>query len=218
MVGIGFILALVLPTLLWLTAVGDPRLYLDPSIPTGQLPYIASKLAGLLAVGLFTLQLLLMVVRNTRSRPGMVRWSSRAHFWLGFTVLGMITIHIGLFVLAASLRSGHFAVQLLLPRFQNGFYDAMVSVGAIAFYSIVLLVVIGVISRRKSLRGSGRKRLHRILVLVSVPLIIAHSFAIGSETNSITWLVFYGVLCSGSLAGLVLALRRKSFKSIAGRS
>ena len=202
MIASALLFAILLPTLLWLSVVGDPRLYLDPSVPPGQLAYVLSKLAGLCAAGLFALQLTLMVLRGTRFGPVVRRWGIRAHQRLGLAVVLVIVAHVVLFVAAASLRSEHLAARLLLPRWGSGFYDAMVSVGVLAFYLVVVVVAAGALSRRRDGTRGRFRRAHRALALASVPLVVVHSYAIGSETASVPVMAFYALFGAVALAGV----------------
>jgi len=196
------VLAVLLPTLLWLSVVGDPRLYVDPSVPSGQLAYVLSKLAGLCALGLFALQLTLMVLRGTALEPAAGRWGKPAHRRLGLSVVALIVAHVALFIAAASLRSDHLATHLLLPRFESGFYDAMVSLGVLALYVVLVLVFAGALAWRRAGRQSRPRGAHRLLALASVPLIAFHSYAIGSETSTLPVMAFYALLGAVALVGL----------------
>lgn len=203
MIVLGFALALVMPFLLWISAVGDPRLYLDASVPAGQLTYVLSKLAGLLAVGLFTLQLFLMIFRKSVIGPYLRQWDTASHRVLGVGAFAMILLHVVLFVAGASMRSGHLTWHLLLPSFGSGYYNAMVSLGVIALYLAFCLVFLGFLSSMRSKRRGAKWRyFHRAIAFAIVPLAIVHSYSIGSETNSLWVYIFYSIFLCIMLAGL----------------
>ncbi len=207
------ILALTPAFLLWLSAIGNPFHYLDPAVPEGQLLYVLSKLAGLCAVSLFTVQLIVTVLRGTPFGPSMRGWPTAAHAILGAGVLFAALLHVILFVAAASIRSEHLVTALLLPRWSTGFYDSMTSLGALALYTLVFIAVAGALGRRLGIirvwsttpryLQLKAQRIHRALVFLSVPLIIIHSYAIGSETGTLPFIIFYVVLGIAALIGLL---------------
>lgn len=205
-------LTLLGPALLWLAAVGNPLDYLGASVPDGQLLYVLSKLSGLCAVALLALQLSLTLLRATRPGRSFLHWSSTAHARLGAAVLLASALHVVAFVSAASLRSGHLAGHLLLPRWRSGFYDAMVSVGVIALALLLVAAGLGAFARRRrrsSLVGPRAARhTHRVLVLVLVPLVLAHSYAIGSETDTLPGRLFYTLVAIVVIIGIGCGLRR----------
>jgi len=197
MVPVVLIIACVLPSLLWVSAVGNPLYYFSHDVPAGQLPYVLSKLAGLYAVAFFPANLGLMF-----------HWSPIKHKLLGTLVATMVGLHIALFMTATSIRSGHLTLHLLLPRFTSGYYNAIVSVGAVAMYCLIFVIAIGATMRMAS-EYAARKRLHYILVLALTPLVVLHSYAIGSETNTILVLLFYFLTIGMWLKGLVLLIKGK---------
>ena len=206
-------LALVLPALLWLTSVGDPRAYLEPGVPSGQLAYVLSKLAGLQALSLLAMQLGLTAARGTRLYTVLgTRWSPGAHARLGLAVVALSVAHATLFVTAASLRSGHVAFGLLVPRWDSGDYDAMVSIGLLGLAAIVATGFAGARARRVGSTRRGPRRLHRGLVATTVGLVAVHSYAIGSETATVPGTALYAALglAAACAAARVVRLARRS--------
>lgn len=185
---------LIVPLALWLSSTGNVLEYLEDGVPAGQLLYILSKLAGLLAISLLTLQVSLMTLRRFASSERVAvlqfRWSTIRHTVLGCITILCAAIHAGLFFLAASARSEHWTWHLLLPRFQNGFYDAMVSLGAIALYGVVIVGFLGWHSRRYR----AYRPLHQFTVSLCALLVVIHSYAIGSETHTLALRLYYVVL------------------------
>lgn len=214
MVLVLYILAFViLPLILWLFSVGNVFDYLEDGVPVGQLLYILSKLAGLLAISLLTLQISLMsfrrlplALRGLKSRP---RWNIERHGILGTVTIICAVVHAGLFILAASARSDHWVWHLLAPRFQSGFYDAMVSLGVIAIYLLVIVGILGWYSRRRAYL----RPIHQVVVVLSTALIIIHSFAIGSETHTLPLRLYYVALLA-ILAGSTYTLFRSKYSSV----
>lgn len=180
---------LALPALAWFLSVGDIRDYFLPSVPTGQVFYIFSKLTGLLALSLITLQISLMVGRRVRFVRVSRRWNLSRHRWLGVATMLMVFAHVALFISATTLRAEHLTWHLLLPRFQSGFYDQMVSLGALGFFLILLIGWFGRFAYR-----SHARMLHRFFVAVMIVLVMVHSYAIGSESNSPIMLIYYVLL------------------------
>ena len=198
---------LLLPLVLWLFSVGNVLEYMDEAVPAGQLLYIFSKLAGLLALSLLTLQISLMSLRRISNARRLValnmRWNIERHGVLGSVVILCASLHAGLFFLAASARSEHWTWHLLLPRFQSGFYDAMVSLGAMALYVVVIVGFLGWYSRIRR----NYSPWHRIAVLICTVLVIIHSYAIGSETHTLALRLYYVVLMVILLGSAVSLIR-----------
>ena len=183
---------LVLPVFIWWRSVGNPIVLFDSSVPPGQLLYVFSKLAGLLAITCLGLQLFFICVPKG-VRVNVLSWSSKIHVWFGVFSLVLIGLHIGLFFVAASLRSDHLAMDLFKIRLSNGFYDQMVSAGALSMYLLLVLLVAGIFLYQRKL-GKRLKEVHRAIAWIALLLSIGHSYAIGSETNSMLVKLFYASL------------------------
>lgn len=185
--------ALVLPVFIWWRSVGNPVVLFDGSTPPGQLLYVFSKLAGLVAITCIGLQLLFICI-SKGVRTNILRWSVKTHVWFGAFTLALIVLHIGLFFVAASLRSDHLAVGLFKIRLSNGFYDQMVSVGALSMYLLLVLLVAGIFLYRRNSGTRKLKGVHRAIAWMVLLLSIGHSYAIGSETNTMVVKLFYMTL------------------------
>lgn len=198
---------LILPVIVWTISVGNVLDYLDSAVPDGQLVYILSKLAGLLALSLLTLQISLMAARHAGVTVSAFApagaWRASHHRMLGVLTILCASLHIGLFVAAASLRSDHVTWHLLLPRFANGFYDAMVSLGALGFYALCVAGLIGVYVRRSSMTLPA----HKLLVSILSLLVVIHSYAIGSESNTTLMRIYYLILIAILTMSVVSFLR-----------
>lgn len=201
--------AAVLPFTVWLAAVPEPWTYLEPGVPPGQILYVISKLAGLIAIALFTLQIVLTLIRHRKFKilRGLAKYS--LHYWLGIITFITILIHIGLFALAASVRAESWMVQLLLPNW-HGFYNSMVSLGVIAFYLSCVLVLLGLLLKFALLRKNG---VHKLLATICGGLIFVHSFAIGSETHEPAVRFFYLLLALMMALGVVSKLVNRTDSS-----
>lgn len=120
-------------------------------------------------------------------------WSSKIHVWFGVFSFALIVLHIGLFFVAASLRSDHLAMGLFKIRLSSGFYDQMVSLGTFSMYLLLALLMAGILLyRRKSVKRL--KVVHRAIAWIALLLSIGHSYAIGSEANTLVVRFFYMAL------------------------
>lgn len=186
------VVAVAVPASLWIYSVGNPLEYLETGVPDGQFLYILSKLAGLIGISLIGLQLVMLRFRQ-HANGGHFKWSMSSHKLLGLSLAVVVVLHVGLFVAAASLRSGHLALGPLSLRFFQGFYDQMISLGALAFYLLALASVVGVLIYKVP-RFHRYRIIHIIAVFVMTLLAGVHSAAVGSETRSIPMMTFYALL------------------------
>lgn len=172
-------LALAGPLAAWLMSVGNPMEYVSHTVPPGQLAYVLSKLAGLLAIGLLWLQCLSGLARRSPVLTWLPPPSRGTHVRLGLAVLVFALAHFGLFFTAASLRGGHLAWALLVPDFGSGYFNAYVALGLIA----LALMVWGAFAGWRALRGS---RIWQKVHFVWIPVFalgFLHSFALGTESR-----------------------------------
>lgn len=171
--------ALIIPVAVWLLATGDPLAYFQYAVPTGQSLYMLAKPCGLLALAAFWVQCMTALARHVPMLTRFLDVHPRQHAWLGGAIFVLVVAHVALIVAASSLRTGHFAGALLVPRFDQGFYSAHISYGALAFWLLGPAVVAG------ALRRPGRVQWrwpHRI-VFVVFGLGLLHGMSIGSETR-----------------------------------
>jgi hypothetical protein len=169
--------ALGAPLSAWLLSVGL-RLgdYVGHSLPPGQLPYVFSKLAGLMAFCLLWLQ---CVFALGRGLPVLPRAGGRVHRTLGVATLGMALLHYGLFFAAASARGGGLAWELLVPNLLHGYYTLHVGLGIVALW----LLLVGAYAGWRLSRGAWRWRApHRVWIPIFA-LAFVHAYAIGSESR-----------------------------------
>ena len=169
----------LIPPLAWLLSSGDPLAYFTHHVPPGQFIFVASKLCALLALSLFWLQCMTALARLSPALEGFFQFTRRQHIVLGCTTFGFALLHLGLFVVASTLRTKHTAVDLLIPTFTKGFYRTNLSLGAMAFWLLVVAVVAGALRLRQ---GAAWKWSHRIVFAVFA-LGFLHGIAVGSETR-----------------------------------
>lgn len=199
--------------LAWLGTVNDPMSYVRLNgLPPGQQFYLIAKLAGLIAFCVFWLQCMLALARYVPVVPGFPVSDLRLHKRLGFATALLIVLHAGLFILAASLRTGHASWDLLLPNFSHGYYRLNVGLGAIAFWIVCLTVFAG----WRTARGHrGWKVVHLLWPLV-FGLAFVHAFAIGTESRfgAMRYLILFIVatLAMAAIARVVRG-RRQALRS-----
>ena len=171
----------------------SPIDYFFYNVPSGQFLYVCSKIAGFSAILLFGLQLTLGLLGLKIKRP-------KLHKFLGIALLLMVMLHVFMFIGAVSLRSGQLSLGLLIPTFSKGFYPLMVSLGTLAFWGIVAVVMAGFLYRNK---GFGlAKFIHRCSILLFF-LVSLHALQIGSESHNgmlfylyiIEFLAVFSALC-----------------------
>lgn len=174
-----FAAVLLAPVVVWLVSVGNPLDYLDHTLPPGQALYVTSKFAALLALSCFWAQCLLALARRTPVLNGIPPAPLKLHRRLGCATLVLVLAHVGLFFVAASLRGGAPAWSLLLPNFGQGYYNAFVSLGLLAFWCLLLVAYAG----WRVSRGRQRWKLVHMLWFVVFTLVFLHAYAIGSESR-----------------------------------
>ena len=170
---------LVIPIFTWWRSVGDPSVYFTHSLPPGQSIFAFAKLAGLMAIGLFWTQALLAMAPRVPMFRGFPALNRRAHILLGAITTFLIASHVGLFVVASSLRKKVIAWDLLLPNFSHGYYFLCITLGAIALYILIIAVFAG----WRTHRGTRAwKKVHMLWLGVFI-FALLHSIGIGSETR-----------------------------------
>ena len=133
-----------------------------------------SSYAGLVAVALATLNICLGLLISVRYSP--VRyWPHRKHInifqlhtWTGYTVLAFVVLHPALLLL---IRSPHFRVFDVLLPVQSPQQPFENTLGAIAFYALVIVVVTSIY--RIPIGRKLWKRLH-YLVYPAAALLFVH--------------------------------------------
>ncbi len=174
------------PFLVWMATVSDPLRYLRiQGLPPGQPLYVVAKLLGLLALCLFWTQCVLALARRAPMLAGFPSSDHPLHRRLGAATFVLIALHVGLFVVAASLRTGHFSWDLLLPSIGHGYYRTSVGLGAVALWLCALAVFAGARlgrQQRSTSKFARWKRMHMLWPLVFV-LVFAHAMNIGTESR-----------------------------------
>jgi len=174
---------LAIPVLLFSVDGHYYQALFDVPKPPGQVYYELSKLVGLMAFWLMLLQLMTGLLGHTQLVSSY--WSQNKHKALGILTVAMIIAHIGLFVTAVSLRTGHISLGLLIPSFSQGYYKLMLAFGVMAFWLLTIVVLSGAMRTKKT---HPFWRLAHKLTLVIYVFVLLHSLSIGSETRSY-WVV-----------------------------
>ncbi|MDR6841218.1 hypothetical protein [Pseudoxanthomonas sacheonensis] len=192
---------LIAPIVTWWRSVGDPSAYFTHALPPGQSIFIFAKLAGLLAIGLFWAQALLAMAPRVPMFRGFPALNRRAHIVFGSATGFLIAAHVGLFVVASSLRKKVVAWDLLLPNFDHGYYFLFITFGAFALY----LLAIALFAGWRTHRGTRAwKKVHMLWIGVFA-FALLHSIGIGSETRD--GALRYIFLFTGSSLTLLVAAR-----------
>ena len=190
----------------WLRHTENFNILFDSNLPAGQRFYLVSKLLALLAIASLVAQLMLMLASRYASVSWLSSWTALSHQWLGLSTFVLIGAHGATFLAAASLRAGSPVFSLLLPNFHTGLYNAAVSLGVVAFYLSILLIILGVLSQRKR---STFGRYHWWILWPLMACVLIHSIAIGSESKTWPMILFYGA--SVVVIGWLI-VRRRQFK------
>lgn len=167
------------PAIVWFSSVNSPLAYLSHSLPPGQLLYVAAKLLGLLALSTFWVQCLLGLARHAPALKGFPTVGGRVHRYLGLVVVLLVFAHVSMFVIAASMRAGAPAWNLLWPDFSHGYYGSFVSLGLIGVWLLLFVAYAG----WKTSRGQRRWKKAHMLWFVVFAFAFLHAYAIGSESR-----------------------------------
>lgn len=188
-----FIALLAIPAFVWAVTVGDLWSYFSHNVPKGQILYLFSKLCGIYALYLMAAQVIVGIQG---------RQSSLFHYHrrLGITTACMVISHLGLFIVAASLRTGHVTWDNFVPAFNQGFYKGAVSYGIVGAYLMTAVICSGLAFRRM---GVISHYVHRLAYGV-IGLGWLHSFLIGTETRSAVLLSYYSSLMAIIVAAWAL--------------
>lgn len=178
---IGFLClsTLVIPLAVWRESVGDPLDYFTHRVPPGQALYAMSKLSGLLALAFFWLQCMTALARFVPTLRGFISFNRQQHVTLGTTTFLLVLSHVVLFIAASAARTGHSGLDLLLPKFDAGYYRVYISLGAFALWGLGVAIYSG---WRRWHGHEGWKWVHRGVFVVFV-LGFLHGISIGSETR-----------------------------------
>lgn len=205
-----FMLAMaVVPALIWLQSTGDISIYFEYETPPGQVYYVLSKLTGMYAVFLLWLQVILALAKKTIISEKLPLQSINFHRNLGLLSFSALTLHIALFVAAASIRKDYFAYGLLLPDISHGFYAFAVTLGVFSFYGLILVVIAGYV-RRRGIHSA--KWFHRVSV-IALYLTLIHCLLIGTETRYFIMMAIYVfMICALTVMLYLYFLDTKSIK------
>lgn len=169
-----------LPVAIWWSSVQHPMAYLRiDGLPPGQSLFVLAKLAGLLAVVALWMQAMLALAGRVPLLRVLPASTLRQHRRLGMVTALLVLAHVVLFIVATTLRKKAFAIDLLWPNLDHGYYFFNVSLGAFAFWLMVLTVFAG----WRIARGDRRWRAVHLLWPVLVGLVFFHAMDIGSESR-----------------------------------
>jgi len=198
----------VVPALMWLQSTGDITIYFEYETPPGQVYYVLSKLTGMYAIFLLWLQVILALYRRTPVGEKLPFWSIKIHRNLGVIAFSALILHAGLFVIAVSIRKAHFAYGLLLPNFSHGFYNVAVSLGVLAMYGLIIVVIAGYFRRRGVQKA---KWFHRVSIITLI-LTLIHCLLIGTETRYYLMIAVYAFMI-GTLTAALYSNYKYTFKT-----
>lgn len=177
----------VIPFAIWWQHVGDLSVYWHYEMPKGQVLYIASKLAGLIASGLLAFQVCLGFLRCSLLKNNGALMH-RCHMVVGIALLVFGVGHVALFVTGVSIRQGYPALSLLMLNFSDYMHTGI----TLGLLSGVLLLLVAMVGRYQR-KAPVYKWVHLSSVLVFIGVII-HSLMIGSEANTYYYQWYYVLL------------------------
>ena len=189
------------PAIIWLQSIDDITLYIEYDVPPGQIFYILSKLAGLYAVFMLCVQVILGLINRTPLAAKIGFLNIQFHRNFGLATFTVLLLHIVFFMTAVSIRQEHIAYKLLLPNLDNGFYNIAVSLGVFAFYGLLIVIMAGFVRKRLGSSKKTWKWIHRISFIALV-LTLAHCILIGSETRYFMIMMTFALIISMLLLAL----------------
>lgn len=208
-------LCLTAASLVWLISVGNVLDYVVYQIPPGQGWYLLARLLGLAGGTCLTVQLLLMLLRQARPLGLQLAWSVRQHVAFGSVTFLLILAHVICFVTAASYRGKALMLDLLLPDFTHGVYNAGTGLGVVGFWLLVVAVAAGPLLRRR-MSGKARRSVHRLSV-ITLALALVHALTVGSERSLPMALVVLVMLSGIAIMGRALGTAMMHRLSATGR-
>jgi len=196
--GILFLFCLV-PFMTLYASIGGADEIARAGAPDGQLIYLFSKLFGLCAFVLLFWQLITAMLSKFARQQIEYVAGSTVHIYFGAVLLMMAMFHVGFFVSAVSIRSGHLALHLLLPDITSGYYATALSFGVIALYLVIIAVCSGIVRKR----FPAFSKVGHALIYITIPLILLHAFMVGSEVQSILFLPLFMILAISAVLAAV---------------
>lgn len=195
-------LCLTAASLVWLVSVGNVLDYVIYQMPPGQGWYLLAKLLGLAGGACLTVQILLMLLRQARPLGLQLAWNVRQHVAFGAVTFLLILAHVVCFVTAASYRGKALMLELLLPDFTHGVYNAGIGLGVVGFWLLVVAVAAGPLLRRR-MSDKVRRSVHRLSV-ITLALALVHALTVGSERSLPMVLVVLVMLSGIAMMGRAL--------------
>lgn len=194
-------LLLTIPAAVWLISIGDPFAYLSHRVPPGQILYLLSKLCALYALAFMTSQVFLGIQGQTSPL-------FRFHPIVGMATATFVLLHLSIFIVAASLRSKHSTIETLIPVFDQGFYKSSISLGVIAAYLLIAVMISGFMRYRRKRFGLMHYLAYAVVILGFV-----HSFFIGSETRQPVVIGYYAILLAAVVVAIIQRIAQKRVRS-----
>ena len=195
--------------LVWLASVGNVLDYVVYQMPPGQGWYLLAKLLGLAGGTCLTVQILLMLLRQARPLGLQLAWSVRQHVAFGSVTFLLILAHVVCFVTAASYRGKALMLELLLPDFTHGVYNAGIGLGVVGFWLLAAAVAAGLFLRRR-ISSKVKRAVHRLSV-ITLALALVHALTIGSERSLpmalVVLVILFGIAIMGRALGTAMVHR-----------
>ena len=212
-------LALVLlPQLLCARHLEAPGFYLGNHAPPGQATYVMMRPAGLLALSLLFLQILLGSFGPVLSAWLRVPSLLPLHKALAIPVLTFAFLHPLLFAQATTLRKGHpNYLATFFPDPSQGYWPFYFFFGALALYGILAAALSALVGPR--IAPKGWRVVHGIAYLTFFPACF-HAYLTGTDVRDQPLQVLY-TLMAGVVACLLTRrvyglVRGKGFPGSAG--
>ncbi len=197
-------------TAVWLGQAAPFSIYLSGEAPPGQAAYMSMRSLGLFALFLLWAQIMLGILSPLSAD---VRDSTdlRAfHQKLGIFTFMVAVSHPLFFIWGVFQRTAHFKYDFLLPVFDNGYYQACISIGVIGLYLLAIGFLAAMLRNFRSLNRLWLN-IHRVNGGVFV-LAVIHSLLIGSDTRIFAAALLIILAAASASVFLGYRLRRPAFQ------
>jgi predicted ferric reductase len=171
-------------------------------MPPGQFLYVGSKLLGLYGLVFLWVHMSYAILRYSAIRAYLLPWGISEHRITAVFSLTLIVLHLGFFVMAVAMRKGLITFDVLFPDFLHGSYNRFISLGAMAFWLLLLVAIVGYLFSLVAKNVSWLTWLHRLSYL-SFILVYFHGLGVGSETKNGFMFGFY-LFMGISFLGVIL--------------
>ena len=180
--------------------------------PTNYIWWLVSRAAGIVALGLISLSVLIGLTMATKilQRPGLGRKLARLHEHVALVALGAIAVH------GASLLGDkwlHAGIKGLIVPFTLGYRPLFTGLGMVGAYLAALLGLSFYL--RRTIGARLWRKLHRATVLVWV-LGVVHTIGAGTDASTV-WLRMMMLVTGAPIVFLFLVRILHRGKPAAGR-